>query len=169
MRRLFACAACALLLSGCGVLDEEGPGAERTPDPATYGPSKAVERERPGFEATKPRAPSAEVARALDGGQIGVVDLTGTIAIEPTALETSSDATLEGVRWSTWSADGAEGAGELRLLDCQPTCATGGTDRLQATIKLTGVKICDGRRYFETAEVLLDSGRRPATYLRAPC
>jgi hypothetical protein len=102
------------------------------------------------------------------------VDLTGTVAIEPETLETSSDGTLEGLRWSSWGAEGAEGAGELRLLDCQPTCAGGGSERLPATIKLAGSKMCDGRRYFETGEVLLDAqdsptGEQPATYLRAPC
>jgi len=161
--------ACALLLGGCGVLDEQGPAAERTPDPATYGPSTAVARDRPSFASTDARPPSAAVARALDGGQIGVVDLTGTIAIEPATLETSSDATLDGVRWSSWGSDGAEGSGELRSLDCQPTCARGGTDRVRATIKLTGSKLCDGRRYFETGELLVESGRQPAAYVRAPC
>ena len=174
MRRLLACLACAVLVSGCGVLDDEGPAAERTPDPASYGPAKAVPREPPAFDAPQLKTPSAAVARALDGGQIGIVDLTGTIAIEPATLETASDATLEGLRWSAWSADGAEGAGELRLLDCQPSCAAGRTERVPATIKLSGVKTCDGRRYFETGEVQLDPkdspyGEQPATYLRAPC
>ena len=174
MRRLLTALLCAALLSGCGVLDDEGPAAERTPDPATYGPNQAVEREPPSFEAPKTAAPSAEVARALDAGGIGIVDLTGTIAIEPSTLETASDATLEGVRWSSWGEGGAEGSGELLLLDCQPTCAGGGTNRVPATVKLSGVKTCDGRRYFASGEVLLDpkatpSGQQPASYLRAPC
>ena len=59
-------------------------------------------------------------------------------------------------------------------LTCQPTCASGGSERVPARIKLSGVKTCDGRRYFERGEVLLDpkdtpSGAQPATYLRAPC
>lgn len=174
MRRLLACLACGLSLAGCGVLDEAGPVAERTPDPATYGPREAVAREEPAFAAPKPAAPSAEVARALDGGAIGVVDLTGRVAIEPHSLEAASDATLEGVRWSSWGERAAEGAGELRRLDCQPTCAGGGDDRVPATIKLSGVTTCDGRRYFESGEVLVDprdtpSGEQPATYVRAPC
>ncbi len=78
------------------------------------------------------------------------------------------------MRWSRWGADGAAGAGELRLLDCQPTCASGGSRARAARIKLSGVKTCDGRRYFERGKVLLDpkdtpSGAQPATYLRAPC
>jgi hypothetical protein len=174
MRRLLAGLACAALLSGCGVLDEEGPAAERTPDPAAYGPSQAVKRERPSFAAPEPVPPSAEVARALDAGGIGVVDLTGTVAIEPETLETASDATLEGVRWSSWGEGGAEGTGELVVLDCQPTCAGGGKDRVRATIRLSGVATCDGRRYFAGGEVVVaaedtPSGEQPASYLRAPC
>jgi hypothetical protein len=169
MRRLLACVACGLLLAGCGVLDEEGPAAERTPDPAVFGPEKAVERQPPTFEAPKLLPPSAEVARELEAGGIGVVDLTGRVAIEPGTLETASDATLEGLRWSDWGEAGARGTGELRLLDCQPTCSSGGTEHLAATVTLSGVKTCDGRRYFATGEVELDSGRQPASYLRAPC
>ena len=161
---------CFVALSGCGVLDEEGPAAERTPDPAVYGPSAAVPREQPPFDAPELQPPTPAVARALAGGQIAIVDLAGTVAIEPETLETSSDGTLSGVRWSSWGADGAVGEGELRLLDCQPNCAGGGAERLRATIKLSGVKTCDGRRYFETGEVLLDGrAEQPATYLRAPC
>jgi hypothetical protein len=174
MRRLLALLGCGVVLTGCGVLDEQGPAAERTPDPAVYGPAESLPREPPTFDAPKLRPPTAAVERALEGGQIGIVDLTGTVAIEPDTLETSSDGTLEGLRWSSWGADGADGTGELRLLDCQPTCAGGGSDRLPATIKLTGSKTCDGRRYFETGEVRLDAqdsptGEQPATYLRAPC
>ena len=174
MRRLLAGLACAVLLGGCGVLDEEGPAAERTPDPAVYGPAQAVKHERTPTEPPELVPPSAAVARALDGGQIGVVDLTGTVAIEPETLETASDATLEGVRWSSWGEGGAEGTGELVVLDCQPTCAGGGTDRVPATVRLSAVATCEGRRYFASGEVVLDpkdtpSGEQPASYLRAPC
>ena len=174
MRRRLALALCGLSLAGCGVLDDEGPAVAGTPDPAAYGPGGAVARATPAFEAPELSAPTGAVAQALDDGEIGVVDLTGTVAIEPSTLDTASDATLERVRWSRWDEDGAQGTGELRLLDCQPTCVSGGTDRVPATITLTGVKTCDGRRYFETGAVRLvtkdsPSGEPPATYIRAPC
>jgi len=43
-----------------------------------------------------------------------------------------------------------------------------------ATVELSGLKTCDGRRYFDHAEVRVDpkvapSGMQPASYLRAPC
>ena len=59
---------------------------------------------------------------------------------------------------------------------CQPDLRAGGVDRGRpARIKLSGVKTCDGRRYFDHGEVSIDpkdrpSGRQqPATYVRAPC
>jgi hypothetical protein len=166
--------ALALALSGCGVLDDEGPALPGSPDPAVYGPAKAVPRSAPTVAPVVADAPSAAVARALERGAIGVVDLSGTVAIEPSSLETATDQTLSDVRWKRWDADGASGAGELRLLTCEPTCAGGGSERVAARIELSGVKTCDGRRYFERGKVLLDpkdtpSGAQPATYLRAPC
>jgi hypothetical protein len=77
--------------------------------------------------------------------------------------------TLVALRWARWDGQGAEGSGTLRMPDCQPTCATGGVDEKPARISLSGVKVCDGRRYFDHGEVRLDAGSRPATYLRAPC
>jgi len=41
-------------------------------------------------------------------------------------------------------------------------------------VELSGLKTCDGRRYFDHAEVRVDpkaapSGMQPASYVRAPC
>ena len=172
MRWLVLCL--ALLVAGCGVLDDEGPALTNAPDPAVYGPEHAVDREPPAFDAPKLAEPPPEVARSLDAGAIGVVDLTGTVAIEPSSLETASDATLEEIRWSSWDEHGAEGSGRLRALTCQPTCAGGSTKTVAARIELSGVKVCGGRQYYERGEVLVDpkdtpSGSQPATYVRAPC
>lgn len=154
----------ALLAAGCGVLDDEGPAVQGTPDPAVYGPPSAVPREQPAFTAPRP------VAARLDRGAIGVVDLAGEVAIEPTSLDTASDATLTGVRWSSWGVDGARGTGTLRVLNCQPSCAAGGSEELRARITLSGVRVCEGRRYFASGSVELVGGsRRPFSYVGAPC
>jgi hypothetical protein len=177
--RLLLLALVGVALAGCGVLDDEGPAGQKALDPAVYGPAQAD----PGagsvsstIPAPRLLEPSDTVARALDGGSIAVVDLTGTVDIEPESLDTASDITLEDVRWSRWAAEGASGVGRLRMLTCQPTCATGGFDEVAASVTLSGVKTCDGRRYFERGEVQIaagdtpgGSGTQPATYLRAPC
>jgi hypothetical protein len=177
MSRLLVVLLAGAFLTGCGVLDDEGPEVLGKPDPAVYGPAQAVPTTEPATIPAPPvREPSAAVAKALDGGAIAVVDLTGEIAIEPESLDTASDLTLEGVRWSHWGADGASGSGRLRMLTCQPTCASSGTKEVAARVTLSGVKRCDGRSYFAGGEVLIDpkdtpsgSGDQPATYLRAPC
>jgi hypothetical protein len=166
---------CAVSLAACGVLDDEGPAVSRAPDPAVYGPAKAAAGVTPPVPVPKLVPPAAEVAKALDGGSIGVVDPGGVVSIEPSALETASDAGLSGLHWSSWGEEGAVGSGSFRVLTCQPTCAGGGSDLVPAQIVLSGVKTCGERRYFERGEVKIAAadappgGRQPATYLRAPC
>jgi hypothetical protein len=177
VRRLLGLLLAGLTLAGCGVLDDEGPAVQGKLDPNVYGPAQAsASAQPPVVGAPVVVEPSASVARALDGGAVAVVDPGGNVAIKPERLETSSDASLSALRWTRWGSDGAEGSGEFRILTCQPTCASGGSDRVPARITLSGVKTCSGRRYFSRGEVLLDvkdtpsgSGAQPATYLRAPC
>jgi hypothetical protein len=163
---------CAIALSGCGVLDEAGPAAPKPPDPAVYGPSKPDKPADPTLTVPRMVEPAPAVARALDDGAIGVVDLSGTVAIEPSSLDTASDLTLSGVHWTSWGAGGATGAGTLRIVTCQPTCASSGTKDVPARIELSGVKSCSGRRYFAHGRVLVDpadAASEPVTYVRAPC
>ena len=164
----------ALALAGCCVLDDEGPAVSRAPDPAVYGPTTAATGVTPPVPVPKLVPPAAGVAAALDGGAIGVVDPGGVVSVKPSALETASDAGLSGLHWSTWGEEGAVGEGSFRVLTCQPTCASGGSDLVPAQITLAGVKTCGGRRYFERGEVQISAadtpaGGQPATYLRAPC
>jgi hypothetical protein len=166
-----------LALSGCGVLDDAGPATQATPDPAVYGPSHATGNESPSSSELPPppsTTPSPQVASELDAGQVGVVDMGGAIGVKPASLDTSSDLTVSKLQWSAWDASGAEGEGTLRMPTCQPTCAGGATIELQAQVELSGLKTCDGRRYFDHAEVRIDpkvapDGLQPASYLRAPC
>ncbi len=65
------------------------------------------------------------------------------------------------VEWSRWGADGAEGSGELRMLVCQPTCASGSVEHVPARITLTGVTRCDGRRYFAAGTLAVDPALTP--------
>ncbi len=159
MRRLVVC---ALLVAGCGSSGEL-PAATPTVDMSRFGPRHAVAR------ATPPPVRLPALHGSLPAGAIGVVDVSGHVAVRPGALETSSDGSLERVVWSSWSADGASGAGEFRVLDCQPNCATGHTRRVAARVELSDVRVCDGRRYFGRAVVTPASGPAPTSYVRAPC
>ncbi len=160
---------CAVLFAGCGVLDDEGPALSQGPDPKIYGPSEAVPREAPEIPIPRLESPSKEVARELEAGEIGVVGMTGVIGVRPTVLDTANDVRIEALTWSRWGTDGAVGEGEMRLRECQPTCAGGRTKKTPATVSLSGVRQCRGRSYFEAAEVRVTTGDQPATYVRAPC
>jgi hypothetical protein len=161
-----AVALCALVFAGCGVLDDEGPAIPRGPDPAL---TKPVARGTPVIDVPRMRTPAPSVAAALDGGAIGIVDVTGAVGVRPTVLETASDARLSGIVWDRWGAEGAVGHGTLRLLTCPAACANGEPKSLAATVRLSGVQRCSGRLYFASGSVELASGEPPATYLRAPC
>jgi hypothetical protein len=105
----------------------------------------------------------------VPAGEVGVVDISGRVSARPRTLPTSTDGSLQRLVWSSWSADGAAASGEFRVLDCQPNCATGHTRTVPATVELSGVKTCEGRRYFGRAVVKLASGPAPTSYVRAPC
>ena len=177
MRLALVCVLLGLVLAGCGVLDDVGPATQATPDPAMYGPPEATNNDSPSSSELPPPpkvAPSPEVASELDAGQVGVVDMGGAIGVKPASLDTASDLTVSDLHWTAWDVSGATGQGRLRLPTCQPTCAAGGSRELEATVELSGLKTCDGRRYFDHAEVRVDpkvapSGMQPASYVRAPC
>jgi hypothetical protein len=160
MKRLLLC---ALLLCGCGGTSSELPAATPTIDMSQFGPRHAVGGATPAPIKLPP------LHGTLPPGEIGVVDISGLVAARPKTLQTSSDASLQGLVWSSWAEDGASGSGEFRVLDCQPNCAIGHTRKVPATIALSDVKTCDGRRYFGRAVVKLASGPAPTSYVRAPC
>ena len=152
----------ALVLAGCGS-SSELPAATPTIDMSRFGPRHAAAR------ATPPPVRLPALQGSVPAGQVGVVDIAGRVAVRPARLETSSDASLERLAWSSWSDAGASGSGEFSVLDCQPNCATGHTRRVAATVTLSDVRMCDGRRYFGRAVVKLASGPAPTSYVRAPC
>jgi hypothetical protein len=164
--RLIGGLVCCLVLAGCGVSPDErvvNPGAARV-----YGPTHANPRVRIPVPRPRAKAASPAVAGALDAGAVGVVDAAGTVGVRPRTLETSSDAELQGLRWTRWDAGGASATGRLRVLVCEPTCATGRPRSVPATVTLSSVRQCGGRSYFDAARVSVP-GARPAVYVRAPC
>jgi hypothetical protein len=152
----------ALVLCGCGSAAEL-PAATPTIDMSRYGPRHAVARAAP------PPITLPALHGSVPAGEVGVVDISGLVAARPRALQTSTDASLEGLAWSSWGDDGAAGSGRFKVLECQPNCASGHTRTLAATVELSDVRVCNGRRYFGRAVVKLASGPAPTSYVRAPC
>jgi hypothetical protein len=161
---------CAVALAGCGVSPDEhvvNPGAPKL-NARVYGPRHANPAVR--IPIARPRAKPVDpaVAAQLDAGVVGVVDMGGNVGVRPAALVTSSDSTLEGLTWQRWDAAGASGTGRLRLLVCEPTCATGRERAEPATVTLSAVRRCAGRSYYDAARVTV-RGEQPVVYVRAPC
>jgi hypothetical protein len=169
-RALAAIAALALAAAACGgsSASDERPAAA-TPDMSRYGPTHAVAGARTPAPPKFPAKTSPSVAQQLQAGVVGVQAFGGEVLVRPASLDTSSDGGMVGVRWSAWGATSASGAGSFSVNDCQPNCATGHPKRVPATVQLSQVTVCDGRRYFSRAVITPASGAAPASYVRAPC
>ena len=169
MRRLAAAGVLVALLAGCGGGSEEQAAAPRPLPKGDFGPTEPGKGrfERP--EAPPSKKPAASVAAALAAGTVGVVGVEGDVGVRPKQLEVSADGTLEQLRRKDWGDVAATGTGELRLRDCDPNCASGGIDTVQATVKLSSPRLCGRATYFDRAAVSLARGEQPTTYVRAPC
>jgi hypothetical protein len=55
---------------------------------------------------------------------------------------------LTRISWSSWSATGARGSGQLGVNDCQPTCAAGKFVSTPTSITLSAPHTGQGKRYF---------------------
>ena len=147
------CSSLALVLAGCGRPTSAGASRWRRP---------TIDSRRFGADVTlspRRRAPDQLVGGAGAGRRCGRRRRhRGPRLRAPGTLETSTDASMRRLVWSSWAADGASARGEFRVQDCQPTCAVGHARRLPATVALSDVKTCDGRRYFGRAVVKLALG-----------
>ena len=161
-------------LSGCGVLDDERPAVAGQPDPAVYGPPRrcrASSRSPPSCQAA---AAEREVARALTRGEIGVVDPGGVVSIEPRNAGHRERPHAAGAALDALGRGRRRGRGTAADAHLPADVRERRHDRVPRAVTLSGVKTCDGRRYFERGEVRIDpedtpAGGQPATYLRAPC
>ena len=169
MRRLAAIALLGVALAGCGSSGDEQSAAPLPTPKGDFGPTKpgTGERHRP----VKPpeKQPSASVAQALAAGMVGVIGVEGDVGVRPKQLDVSADGTLEQLEWESWGDTAATGTGQLRLRDCDPTCAGGGLDVLKASVKLSSPRLCGRETYFDRATVSIAGEEPPATYVRAPC
>jgi len=166
--------AAAIAIGGCGATDEGPSAAAAPPVPkGDWGPTQPGTGERARPVAPPRKAPSAAVAGLLEAGTVGVVGVEGAIGVKPASLDVSADGVLEDLRWERWDDRVAEGTGTLKVRDCDPTCASGGRDSFQATIRLSEPRLCGRATYFDRARVELDGAPEsvgpPATYVRAPC
>ena len=163
------------VLAGCGVLDDEGPAAlaSRWTRPSTA-PRRPCPAQRPAVPLPQLVAPTGAVARALDDGAIGVVDLGGGSRDRARDARHRLRRQRSRAAWTRWGAAGRGGRGRDADARRASRPARPAARRVPARIALSGVKTCDGRRYFEhgrccSTRADARRARQPATYLRAPC
>jgi hypothetical protein len=161
------CLALALIAAGCGDKDSGTPAQQPTPYPT------GRDQTLPEPPAPKLKPLSDDVASELDQGQVGVVDLDGRATIRPKRLDFAADAAIEDITWSSWDSREAEGSGQVRLVDCDPTCAQGKAVTFPATVRLVQPKACQEGQFYDRVDVRLertDGGpSEPASFVRAPC
>ena len=101
---------------------------------------------------------------------VGVIGVEGDVGVRPQAARRLRRRHARaGSSWKSWGDAAATGTGQLRLRDCDPTCAGGGLDVLKATVKLSSPRLCGRETYFDRATVSIAGEEPPATYVRAPC
>jgi hypothetical protein len=168
VRTSAAAAVAALAIAGCG---------EQVPDVGDLPPAG------PAISQSAPPGPTSEDAALVrrlrrlgrvhaPPGSVVVVDVTGEDLIAPRELEFASDATLSHLRWTGWGSDVATGRGAVSLPDCTPSCAHGLRRRSPATIRLTRLQSCAGRRFYDAAEVTVGAGAQRSfarAFIGAPC
>ncbi len=159
----------AIALAGCG---------EQVPDVGDLRPVRAAP---PDTAAPGPTSEDAELVRRLrrlhpgsaPRGATVVVDVTGDDLVDrPRVIEFAKDGTLSDLRWTGWGSDVAIGRGTVGLLQCTPSCARGVRRRSVATIRLSRLKRCDGRRFYDAAEVTVGAGADRSfarAFIGAPC
>lgn len=163
-------AAVAIVLAGCG---------EQVPDVGQQlGPLRA---DPPATAAPGPTSEDPELVRRLRRLQPGsaprgatvLVDVTGDDLVGgPPVVEFAKDGTLSDLRWTGWGSDPAIGRGSVGLLHCTPSCARGLRRTSAATIRLSRLKRCEGRRFYDAAEVTVGAGAERSfarAFIGAPC
>ena len=70
--------------------------------------------------------------------------------VKPTTITeycADAGAGVTGIKWSSWTATSAKGAGSFYILDCTPTCVSGKIYRTRANVVLTGLTKTHGKNY----------------------
>jgi hypothetical protein len=162
--RARACAlAVCLVLAGCG-----GGSSEHATTPKVKATGTAWPTPTP-----QPLDYAGGAKAALEGGAVGVVDLSNRVAIQPSRMAVNAEQELSRLRWSGWGSPRATAQGEVRTLVCDPSCMNGRLGYSRGEIVLSAPKTCGGDRFYTRASMTYEDPdthktRAPATYLRTP-
>ena len=149
--------AAALAGGGCGE-------AARAAAPA---PTVDPKLTTPG-NGEPPLGEPAAVKGDVPAGETAVLGLDGRAGVRPARLAFAEDAEINGITWNAWGDEEADGQGNVRLLECSPTCAQGTPKDVGAKIRLSGRVSCPEGDFFDRAVVDIP-GRDPMSFIQAPC
>jgi len=121
----------AFLLAGCG----SQYAALGKPAPAVTVTHTATATPKPMAHKTATAPPAPAPAAALPS----VIDVNGQSSVEPTQIALSADGNgwLQGLSWSSWTANGAEGSGYINVNNCQPDCAQGTITNVNVSVSMS--------------------------------
>lgn len=152
----WAAIACTLL-SACSSADDER--ISHTVDPDAAGAASTAEA---GEQSAAGSDAAAQGQEAADGAP-QMLDCLGQGSTERPASLTldchDSNATLNQLQWSRWSADGAAGTGEFSINSCQPDCAEGTVESYPVEVEAPEVKVTDAGSIFTAIVVTFPEGR----------
>lgn len=159
----------ALLAFGVGCGDAEEPQSQGPSDatftaPGTVEPATAAKQ--------RPQCPKAGKPVTGAAKEVRVADLRDQRKAAPESLQTAREIVVECIRWKGWGASRTAGTGVARVLDCEPTCASGQLTHHRARIELVGRRRCNGRQYYLRATLrLTNAGDRatPVSFIKPPC
>jgi len=85
------------------------------------------------------------------GGHLAVIaDCGGNPSVKPTTIVLScadANVLLNELHWTTWTATGATGRGQLSTNDCTPSCASGTFNQVPVTVTAGGPQNVKGQNY----------------------
>jgi hypothetical protein len=116
--------------------------------------------EEASFEQT-----SGSTTSATCGGTAPVyfTDAAYQVSQRPGQIQVDNHDLLTGLTWSSWGAETASGSGTLEHRVCDPDCATGYSVPLSASVSLSDVVDCGGRRQYRSLTITA-SGEVPPDF-----
>jgi hypothetical protein len=91
---------------------------------------------------------AAGPASAAPADRVYTLDpLSNKLKFKPAKLS-FSDRDMTDLRWSRWGTKVARARGIARILACEPSCGAGGAETTATTVKLSRIRVRDGKRVY---------------------
>jgi hypothetical protein len=108
---------------------------------------------------------SGTTATATCGGTAPVyyTDAAYQVSEQPSQVQIDNHDVLTGLSWQSWGGETATGSGTFQHRICEPDCATGYSVPLSASVTMSAVVDCGGRRQYRALTITV-TGDVPPDY-----